>query len=71
MIDRPGWIAGLAALIVAGYAVPYLLLSGVERWSGAFLFWLVFGLAVWVILVAAVMRWRPEASETENPGEAR
>lgn len=51
------WIWLLALLLVAGYAVPYTLLAGIESWQGSLLFWTLFGLAVWAVLVAAVARW--------------
>ena len=51
------WIWLLALLLVAGYAVPYTLLVGIESWQGSLLFWTLFGLAVWAVLVAAVARW--------------
>lgn len=52
------WIWAIVILLVAAYAVPYALLATVERWSGAFLFWLLFGAVVWTVLIAAVSRWR-------------
>lgn len=55
------WLWILGALLLAGYAVPYTLLAGVGRWSGPFLFWLVFGLAVWALLSLVVLRWRVDA----------
>ncbi len=58
----PPWTIVIALLIVAGHAVPYLLLSENETWSGAFLFWVVLGAVTWVTLVAVVMRWDAEAS---------
>lgn len=58
----PIWTAGILALLVLGYALPYTLLSGVERWHGAFLFWILFGAAVWLLLVFGVSRWRVDQS---------
>ncbi len=58
----PLWTIIIAVLGVAGHAVPYLLLAGNETWSGAFLFWLVFGAVTWLVLVLVVMRWDAEAS---------
>lgn len=52
------WIWGLGALIALGFLVPYAVLSDSQGWSGPFLFWLIFGLLVYVILVRAVSRWR-------------
>lgn len=51
------WIWALIVLLGLGYALPYTALAGVERWSGGFLFWTLFGIAVWAVLVAAVSRW--------------
>lgn len=53
----PWWIWALAVLLAAGYALPYTLFAGVEAWTGSLLFWIVFGVAVWAVLVAAVSRW--------------
>jgi hypothetical protein len=53
----PAWILLTCALVALGYAAPYLLLSGTERWSGAFLFWIAFGVVVWLLLVLTVVRW--------------
>jgi hypothetical protein len=61
----PPWILALIALVALGYAVPYLLLTGTERWSGAFLFWIAFGAAVWLLLVGRVARWN--AAEKPEP----
>jgi hypothetical protein len=58
----PVWTIAVVALLVLGYALPYTLFAGVERWSGAFAFWLAFGAVVWVILVVTVSHWRPEAA---------
>jgi cytochrome b561 len=67
----PPWVTALIILVVAGYAVPYLLLANNETWSGAFLFWMVFGLVVWGILVGRVARWNVEAAPpppADRPG---
>ena len=58
----PPWAVAIVLLVAAGYAVPYLLLSGVEAWTGAFLFWLAFGALVWLVLVRTVARWNVEAA---------
>ena len=52
------WIWGLGALIALGFLVPYAVMADSQAWSGPFLFWLIFGLLVYVILVRAVSRWR-------------
>jgi hypothetical protein len=62
----PRWGLALIALLVAAYAVPYLLLAGVERWTGAFLFWIVLGLAVWGLLVGRCARWTVGALPRED-----
>ncbi len=70
----PLWVAVLLVLLVIGYAVPYLLLSDVEAWSGAFLFWIVFGIVVWIILVGRVARWdvhAPPPPRAPEPGGRR
>jgi small-conductance mechanosensitive channel len=63
----PLWAAALIVLVATGYAVPYLLLSGTESWSGAFLFWIVFGVFVWGILVGRVARWDVAAPPRPAP----
>jgi hypothetical protein len=60
----PAWAIAVALLLLAGYAIPYLFLSGVEAWTGAFLFWLLFGAATWLILVRAVSRWNVDAERS-------
>jgi hypothetical protein len=68
-MKRAIWLWVLGALLVAGYAVPYTLLAGVGRWSGAFLFWLLFGVLVWAILSVTVMRWRIHAKDADGPAD--
>ena len=60
-MKKSTWLWGLGALLLAGYVMPYTLLAGVGRWSGAFLFWLLFGVVVWAVLSLVVLRWRVEA----------
>ncbi len=45
--------AGIGALVLACYGVPYLLLSRVNAWYGSFLFWTLAGVLVIVLNVAA------------------
>ena len=52
------WIWGLGVLIGLGFIVPYTLLADSQSWSGPFLFWVIFGVLVYVILVRAISRWR-------------
>lgn len=61
------WIRAIVILLIAAYAVPYLLLATTERWSGAFLFWVLFGAAVWTVLIVAVSRWKVDG--TADSGE--
>lgn len=68
-MKRATWLWLLGALLLAGYAVPYTLLTGVGRWSGAFLFWLLFGVLVWAILSGAVMRWRVDGGDAGEPAD--
>jgi hypothetical protein len=65
-MKKNAWLWVLAALLLAGYVVPYTLLAGVERWSGAFLFWLFFGVVAWAVLSLAVLRWRVEAVDDQE-----
>ncbi|PQO22695.1 hypothetical protein C2I36_11645 [Rhodobacteraceae bacterium WD3A24] len=56
---RAVWLAAVALLVLAGFIVPYGILGG----SGApgltlALFWLIFGLAVVVVIALGVARWR-------------
>jgi hypothetical protein len=45
-------------LVVLAYVAPYTVLSGVDRWYGAFLFWVLFALAAMGVNFAIVRRWR-------------
>jgi len=62
---RTLWPWLILGLIVLGYLLPYTILSGIERWHGAFLFWVLFGIAVWLILSVAVLRWTATAQEID------
>jgi hypothetical protein len=61
----PTWIKALAVLVALGYIAPYLVLTA-ERWWAAFAFWIVFGIAVWAILVARVAGWDVAASREDR-----
>jgi hypothetical protein len=50
------WITG--AVIIACYAVPYLLIGQVSAWYGSFLFWCLAGLAVIVLNIFATQDFR-------------
>ena len=51
----------IGALIVACYAVPYLVLQSVETWHGSFLFWTIAGVGVIVLNVVATIGFRGDA----------
>lgn len=59
-MERRGvvWVGVVGALVVSAYAVPYLVLSGVDAWYGSFLFWVVFGLAAIGSVAAMTRGWR-------------
>ena len=52
------WLGLVAALVLAGVAVPYGLLAGPDAGLAVALFWLGFGLAVVVLVAAATARWK-------------
>lgn len=60
------WLWALGVLLLAGFAVPYTILVGDGRWGGPFLFWLVFGVLVWILLSAVVLSWRVDALRPEG-----
>ncbi|MEX2572489.1 MAG: hypothetical protein WD737_14410 [Gemmatimonadota bacterium] len=50
----------IAILVAASIAVPFTLLSGVPRLSGAFLFWTIFALVVISLIFVATAGWKRE-----------
>ena len=50
----------MAVLVAAAVVVPFTLLSDVQRLTGAFLFWILFALAVIGLIVRAVSGWKAE-----------
>lgn len=50
----------VAALVVAAVVVPFTLLSGVQRLTGAFLFWTLFALVVIALIVRTISGWKAE-----------
>ena len=52
------WIASAGLVIAAGVIVPYGVLGGGTPSLDVFLFWCLFGLAVVVLVVAGLARWR-------------
>lgn len=63
------WMWLIGGLIVLGYVLPYTLLTDIEHWHGAFLFWIVFGIAVWIILSVTVLRWTATAADIDAASE--
>ena len=55
---RALWLWLVAALVLAGGAVPYGLMAGPDAGVSVALFWLGFGLAVAALIVVATLRWR-------------
>lgn len=45
-------------LVVAAVVVPYTILAPVERLAGAFLFWVIFALAIIALIVRATAAWK-------------
>ena len=52
------WLVLLAVAILLAYIVPYTVLSGVEAWQGAFLFWTLFGIVAIGLIARLVAEWR-------------
>lgn len=50
----------ICLLVAAAVVVPFALLSSVERITGAFLFWIVFALAVIALIVRATAGWKAD-----------
>ncbi|MDR6225954.1 hypothetical protein [Desmospora profundinema] len=48
----------ILSLIVAAFVVPYTLLANVYRWTGSFLFWILFVLAAIGVNIWIAARWR-------------
>ena len=59
-MERRGifWLGVLLMLVVLAFVAPYTVLSGVDRWYGAFLFWVLFALAAIGVNFAIVRRWK-------------
>lgn len=59
-MERRGflWAGVVSVLVILAYALPYTLLSGVDRWYGSFLLWVAFGLATIVVIWAMTRSWR-------------
>jgi cytochrome c oxidase subunit IV len=59
-LERRGvvWAGAIFFLVGLAYVVPYVVLSGVDRWYGSFLFWALFGGAAILVNVLATRGWR-------------
>jgi len=59
-VERRGifWLGVLAVLVILAFVTPYTVLYGVDRWYGAFLFWVLFALAAMGVNFAIVRRWK-------------
>jgi hypothetical protein len=55
---RAAWLVPIAALILLSYFVPYVLLSGVDRWYGSMLFWTASTAVVIAINAVVSSAWR-------------
>ncbi len=51
-------LALLLVLIVVDYFIPYSALSGVRKFHGAFLFWIVLSFFVMALVIAFSAKWR-------------
>ncbi|MBM9594222.1 hypothetical protein [Roseitranquillus sediminis] len=51
------WLASVAALLLAGVAVPYAVFGGGEPSLDIFVFWCLFGVAVVALIAAGFSRW--------------
>lgn len=64
MTQKPSlliWVLAMLALVLAGVFIPYGLLGGNEPGFAIAIFWLVFGLAVALMIGLGVARWRDQA----------
>ncbi len=53
-----GWIIWFLVLVLSAFIVPFYLLSGVEKVSGAFLYWGLFALAAMISVGVITGKWR-------------
>ncbi|QCO55297.1 hypothetical protein EOK75_05605 [Pseudorhodobacter turbinis] len=51
----------IGLLVVAAYAVPYLVLDSVETWHGSFLFWALVGVLVIILNILATAGFNGDA----------
>ncbi|MGF1471149.1 MAG: hypothetical protein ACFB50_05310 [Rubrobacteraceae bacterium] len=59
-MERKGfaWAGVVLVLVLLAYVVPYTVLSGVDAWYGAFLFWVVFGALAIAVIALITSSWR-------------
>jgi hypothetical protein len=59
-VERRGivWCGLMAVLVGLAYVVPYTVLSGVDAWYGAFLFWTLFAVAAIAGILLVAAGWR-------------
>ncbi|KKM10446.1 hypothetical protein SY88_13695 [Clostridiales bacterium PH28_bin88] len=55
---RRTWAWVFAVLLLLAYVVPYTVLSGVQKFSGAFLFWTLFAVVSIACMVVITGNWR-------------
>jgi positive regulator of sigma E activity len=52
------WLIWLAILVISAYVIPYVFLDGVQRVTGAFLFWSIFALVAIGSTIRIISYWR-------------
>jgi len=52
------WVVWFFVIVLAAFTVPFWLLSGVQKFYGAFLFWGVFALAAILSVGIITSKWR-------------
>lgn len=59
-MERRGftWAGVVLALVVLAFVVPYTVLSGIDAWYGAFLFWMVFGFLAIAMIALITSSWK-------------
>lgn len=59
-MSRRTALAAIGVVILACYAVPYLLIGQIAAWWASFLFWSLSGVAIIVLNVFATHGWEDE-----------
>lgn len=59
-MERRGfvWAGVVMILVVLAYVMPYTVLSGVDAWYGAFIFWVIFGALAIAVIALITSSWR-------------